>query len=220
MRPRGPEPRPSDRRAAFSMIELMLVLVIIGIMAMTVAPSLQQVLGDNRQTTAAGELLRIGRRARAAAISSGAAHMLWFREAEPANSNLGRIELYAGMNSKCQQTPWAQALVMPGQPIAVYDMTDFNPTNGSTQPRSNDVGRQVITLRAATVNGANATARAAIRICFQPNGGVYTTATDASTQLVTQLDRVRFSIARTIDGQAYGRVRSVLFPTAGSMRFE
>lgn len=220
MRPRGLERLHSPGTEAFSMIELMLALVIIGIMAMTIAPSLQQVLGDNRQSTAAGDLVRIGRAARSAAIDSGAAHMLWFREAEPAASNLGRLELYAGMNSKCQQTPWNQATAMAGQPLVVFDMTDYNPTNGSTQPRASDMGRQVITLRAVTINGANATARTDIRICFQPNGDVYTTATNGSTQFVMQRDRVRFSIARTIGGQPYGRTRQVLFPTAGSMRFE
>ena len=200
MRARGFERHHAARSAAFSLVELMIALIIIGIMAMTVAPSLQQVLG---------------RRAPGAAIDTAAAHMLWFQESEPAGSNLGRIALYAGMNSKCQQTPWAQATGMAGQPLAVFDMTDFNPTNGTTQPRSNDAGRQVITLRATM-----AAARTDLRICFQPNGDVYTTAADNTTQLITQRDRVLFAIARTIDGVSYGRTRTVLFPAAGSMRFE
>lgn len=222
MRPRRPQPRAAARTAAFTMIELMLVVVIIGIMVMTVGPSLQMVLGDNRQTTASAELVRIGRRARGMALESGTAIMLWYREAEPAGSNLGHIGLYVGMNSRCQQTNWVQATtLMPGQPVASYDMTEFNPTNGVIQPAANDVGRQVITLRARTIDGAgNATAREVLRICFQPNGDVYTTPADTSTQFMMQRDRVQFSIARTIDSVAYGRTRTVLFPLAGSMRFE
>jgi prepilin-type N-terminal cleavage/methylation domain-containing protein len=222
MRPRGLERHVPARSEAFSLIELMIALVIIGIMVMTVAPSLQQVLGDQRQTSAAGELVRIGRRARAASIESGAAHLLRFDASEPAESELGRIELYVGMNSKCLQTDWEQAMDMGDQPIAVFDMTEFNPTDGSTQPEASDSGRQVITLRAQTINGNTATDRSIIFICFQPNGDVYVTPADDSDadELVMQRDRVRFSIARTIDGVSYGTVRRVLFPAAGSMRFE
>jgi Tfp pilus assembly protein FimT len=210
------------------MVELLVALVIIGIMVMTVAPSLQQLLGDNRQVTAAGDLVRIGRLARSRAIDLGVAHMLRFRQAEPANSNLGLIEMYVGMNNKCLQTNWQAAMGMAGQPVAVYDMTEWNPTNGTLQPRANDVGRQVITLRVSTVAAdATETARTLLRLCFQPNGDVYTTSADAfdvandtNAPLVTQRDRARFTIARTIDGVAYGVPRRVLFPTAGSMRFE
>jgi prepilin-type N-terminal cleavage/methylation domain-containing protein len=221
MRPRRAQPRAAARRAAFTMIELMIVLVIIGIMVMTVGPSLQQVVGDQRQGSASSELIRIARRARGMALESGTAIMLWYREAEPASSNLGHIGLYVGMNSRCQQTPWDQAIAMPGQPVDTYDMTAFNPTNGATQPAASDAGRQVITLRVRTVDGVgNATDRSALRICFQPSGDVYTTPANTSTQLVKQRDRAQFSIQRTIDGVTYGRTRQVLFPIAGSMRFE
>jgi type II secretory pathway pseudopilin PulG len=200
------------------MIELMIVLVIIGIMVMTVGPSLAQVMGDNRQTTASAELIRIARRARGMALESGAAIMLRYQEAEPADSNLGHIGLYVGMNSRCQQTPWAQAFA--AGPAACFDMTEFNPSDGS-QPTADDDGRQVITLRARMIDGVgNATARAVLLMCFQPSGDVYTSPADTSTQLYKQRDRAQFTIARTIDGVGYGRPRQVLFPIAGSMRFE
>lgn len=222
MRPKPTLPLPSTGPAGpagFTLIELMIVIVIVGIMVMTVAPSLQQLLGDNRQSNAAADLVRIGRLARASAISTGAAHMLRFTESGPAGSNLGLIELYAGMNNKCQQTPWAQAIA--AGPVAVFDMTEWNPASGAAQPTAADTGRQVITLRAQTItNAGTPTARTALRVCFQPNGDVYTTSADAATQLVMQRDRVRFSIARTITGVSYGRVRQVLFPAAGSARFE
>jgi hypothetical protein len=148
--------------------------------------------------------------------------MLWYQQAGPAGSNLGQIGLYVGMNSRCQQTPWGQVTDGGQLPVASFDMTDFNPTNGVTQPTASDAGRQVITLRARTIDPVGtATARTSLRLCFQPSGDVYVNAADAALlPLVRQRDRAQFSIARTIDSVGYGRVRTVLFPIAGSMRFE
>jgi hypothetical protein len=117
---------------------------------------------------------------------------------------------------------------MPGQPLADTPIPPWNPPTGTRQPRPTDAGRQVTTLRVSTVAAdATETARTLLRLCFQPNGDVYTTSADAfdvandtNAPLVTQRDRARFTIARTIDGVAYGVPRRVLFPTAGSMRFE
>ena len=231
MRPPGTDRRLRSRLSAFTLVEMMIAIVIIGIMVMTVAPSLQQVLGDNRQVAAAGELVRFGRMARSRAIDLGVAHMLRYRQAQPGTTNLGMIQLYIGMNSKCLQSNWAQAMTpgMAGQPVAVYDMTEWNPTDGVTQPQADDQGRQVIPLRAATIHPGTGTAtdRTLLRICFQPNGEVYTTVSDATdfandtnAPLAVQRDRARFTIARSISGAAYGVPRFVLFPVAGSVRFE
>jgi len=199
-------------RAGLSLVELMIVLVVIGVMIMTVAPSLTQVLADNRQSSAAADMVRIAARARAAAVSSGVAHMLRFRETEPAGSNLGLVELYAGMNNRCAQTPWDQVLPPAPMmtPVGVLDMTEYNPGNGTQTTTTN--GGQVVTLRA---NDGIAD-RAELRICYQPNGAAFTALADGV--LSPQANAVLFTLARTHNGVPYGRNRRVVLPVAGSPR--
>src|SRR5690349_2448534 len=134
---------PGARRAGFTIMELMIVLVIIGIMAMTVAPSLSEVLTSNRQSSAAMDLVRFGRRVRSRAVSSGAAQLARFVKRD--SNGLGRVELFTGINNKCMQTPWADAIAAGAVRSQSFDMTDYNT---GEDPKVDDEGRAVIELMA------------------------------------------------------------------------
>jgi prepilin-type N-terminal cleavage/methylation domain-containing protein len=212
-------------RAAFSLIELLIALVIMGVMAAAIAPSLSEVLADNRQGTAAQDLVRLSRRARALAMGSGVAHLLRFQHAT-INGNLGGVELFAGMNSRCAQTPWALALSLPPadprlRAIEVFDMAPYNGWDGvGAAPTDADVGRQVITLRATL--GASVNDTPVILLCYQPNGDSYATASGDPATLGKQSLSILFTLARfvrtTSSTVPHGRDRQVMFPVGGTAR--
>jgi prepilin-type N-terminal cleavage/methylation domain-containing protein len=217
-------PKARKRSRGFTIIELMIALVIIGIMAATVAPALSEVLADNRQTSAAMDVVRTARQARAQAISTGLAHLLRYR-----NSNdkagafgLGTIAMYVGLNSKCRQTPWGQAFapaVNSNQgPVHILHMREYNPTDGDTDPQAGDDNRHVITAVSQLRDDTTA-ALAQTLICYQPNGEIYTGAAYVNpSSLVPQVDPVLITIGRTFNGVRRGQNRQVLFPVGGNAR--
>jgi prepilin-type N-terminal cleavage/methylation domain-containing protein len=210
-----------QRRAGFTLVELMIVLVIIGVMAATVAPGLTEIMADYRQFALTQEVISLVRRQKNRAWGSGRAVMLRFREAD--SGGLGAIAVFSGMNNKCVQTPWAnQVFVNGGQtPEILLDVGYYNPVDGVTQPNVSDTGRQVIALTGGVVAGTNL---GEVWICIQPNGQVFTmTASPANPALfLPQATNVTFSVKRwvSIQGTRYphGHDRFVLFPVGGLAR--
>lgn len=219
-------------RAGFTLIEAMIVLMIIGVMAAAIAPSLMEVLADNRQVTATQDLVRLGRRARSLALGSGYAYLLRFQE--DLNRGLGKFHLWAGMNNRCTQTDWVgQVLTIDDPastcgppsptspipapcPVEVLGMRDYNPTDGVTAPSSTDTERQVITARSTSP---------LVWLCFQPNGEVYgmTGGTwGIPPPFTKQAQPFVFTISRYVNASGgtvtRGRDRQVVFPVGGSAR--
>jgi prepilin-type N-terminal cleavage/methylation domain-containing protein len=211
------------RRSApgFTVIELMIALVVIGVMAATVAPSLSEVLADNRQTSAAMDVVRLARQTRARTTATGTAHLLRYLgdTGEAAAFGLGTIAVHVGMNSKCMQTPWAQStapVVGARQgPREIFHMSEYNPTSSTREPSAADDGRHVIAL-AARFGTEAAAVQTETCICYQPNGDIYTGTSVGA--LVIQTQPVLITIARSMDGAARGRDRQVLFPVGGHAR--
>ncbi len=208
-------PSPQQARAGFSLMELMIALAVIGVMSAAIAPSLSEVLADNRQIAATHDVLRIARRARSLAISSGVAHLLRFQQ--DSSNGLGFLELFAGMNGKCTQTPWAQTFTPSSGSnqgrIEALNFAQYNPT-GLSAPSASDSGRQVIRLRAAS----GGSAKSVVMICYQPNGEIFSAAD--SPQLTLQPAAILFTISRAIDGIQHGQNRVVLFGPGSSARLQ
>jgi hypothetical protein len=199
----------------------MISLVIIAIMAMTIAPSLSEMLANNRQTAATMDLVRLGRKVRALAVGTGFAHLVRFRGAGACSNNgLGTLSVYVGMNGKCRKTPWdlmVEAGCRPRQKDDFY-MEDYNPTEQAGDPSATDSDRQVIQLVAAMPAG---TAETGLFVCFQPDGEVYTAAGSDpgnADNLAPQSALVEFQIRRSVDGNRLGRDRFVIFPRGGNAR--
>jgi prepilin-type N-terminal cleavage/methylation domain-containing protein len=237
--------RRGQATAAFTLVELMIAIVVMGVMAAAIAPSLSEVLADSRQGAAAQDLVRLSRRARALALGTGMAHLLRFQEAS--SGNLGAIELYAGMNGRCLQTPWAAAfaatLAFPNPPdpgpagrlrqLEVFDMAYYNPKGDGSHPTAADTGRQVLTLRATIDIDAND--RPLVWICYQPNGDSYTMvvtpadplqllrqSTTGTAQVLSTRGSVLFTLARVVRSSGgvvpHGLDRKVIFPAGGTAR--
>jgi hypothetical protein len=169
------------------------------------------------------DVLRLARQTRAQARATGLAQLMRFRGNNDAAGSfgLGTIRVYAGMNSKCRQTPWAATFTPPIDsglgPSSVFDMADFNPLDGGA-PRAADQGRHVILLT-TQVGADTAALEGDYAVCYQPNGEVYT---GAPLPLNPQTQPILFEVVRTIDNgdgpEQRGRERQVLLPVGGNAR--
>ena len=207
-------PRHAD---GFSLIELIFALAIIGIMTAAIAPSLSEVLADNREVSAAVDVVRIARKARALTSQTGNAHMLDFVQSD--SNDLGVIHLYAGMNGKCRQTPTDQwAILIPSttdrmHQVESINMAFYNPVLGNV-PKASDRNRQVIKLRARA--GGNPETR--VQICLQPDGDAYVATPPSQTTLVRQSADVVLSVLRSVNDTPRGQDREIVFPPGGTAR--
>lgn len=213
------------RRAGFTIMELMIVLVIVGIMAMTVAPSLSEILSGSRHASAAMDLVRFVRRARSQSIATSKAQLIRFQSA--GSKKLGRIDVYSGMNNRCRQTPWTDnsAVLIPlASRARAFDMTDYNPSAVGVLPGLDDPDRPVIALTARTQPVVEANVLAEVWICYQPDGMVYAATfvsppTTAPTLRVQDMG-VELRLRREIENVQHGKDRLVVLPTGGNARLQ
>jgi hypothetical protein len=191
----------------------MIALVIIGVMAVTIVPALSVVLSDHRQNAAMMDALRLARKARNLAISSGVAHLIRYQSAGA--RGLGTIGLFAGMNSRCAQTPWAIAFAgsvpLRQGPIDTLDMSYYNPTALGAPPSLQDSGRFVIRLLMQTDSGAGPVTANEVQICYQPNQETYLRLATGAPML-RQMLTAQLLVMRTYESQTEGRDRKIMFP--------
>lgn len=205
-------PPMNNRSRGFTLMELMIVVVMVAALALAVAPSMTEVLANNRQTSASMDLIRFARRIRQTAISSGTAHLMHYVQTD--SNGLGRIQVFRGMNNRCMQTPWALAVANGPNRNMSFDMIDYNPSEVGSRPGAADSGRQVIGLLEAGAGN-----RTELSLCYQPDGMVYAIYGDMTVTMVMQNTDTVFRIVRKIEGVQHGKVREVIFPLAGQARF-
>jgi len=92
----------SPRRDGYTLIELMMIVTIIGISVVAFAPGFGRAMADRQVSTAARELIRIGRRARSETFGYLRAHLLWITPAS------GTVQLLRGPNNSCTLSSWTQ----------------------------------------------------------------------------------------------------------------
>lgn len=167
------------RRAArgFTLLELMVVIILVGILAVIATPSMTQARDDRIAFDYAQRYQQLLVKARARAAGTGAAHLILF---SPGANNRGFAAAYAALDGVATPGPapissckglnqWAQALVTPPPVNAlsarIIDFVDLN------RPGINDD----MDLRATPHFGAGnpPAAVSSLAVCVTPAGVTY-----------------------------------------------
>lgn len=92
--------RASRARAGYTLVELMMIVLIIAISVVAFTPGFSRAMADRRVSSAARELIRIGRRARSDTFGYLRAHLVWI---DPVAR---QVQLLRGPTNSCALTDW------------------------------------------------------------------------------------------------------------------
>jgi prepilin-type N-terminal cleavage/methylation domain-containing protein len=137
-------------RAGFTLIELMIVVVIVGVTTALVAPAVMRTMGISRANRCQYDAARMFRAARTNAIGTGRAHLVDFAP------GVGGVELnvYLGDSSSCLRSSWGE-IVGVSAPVDGIREADFT--------------RDPHGVRLAFLPGPGG-APAPRQVCFEPQG--------------------------------------------------
>lgn len=181
-------------REGFTVLELMIVLVIIGVGAALAAPGIGSAISDSRAADVAVDLMRLGREARSEPLTNGRAHVLHY---EAGAEGTGRLELYRGTNNGCNTQVWDLAAE---DRIDEVVADDYNPDASHT---------------------IRVTSDAQVDLCYQPNGAVMVRAAGGGRFGWSHPDvqtGVVFTVTHEVAGDRVGVDREVVFPLGGTAR--
>jgi prepilin-type N-terminal cleavage/methylation domain-containing protein len=205
------------RRAGYTLIELMMVVLIIGSSVLAFAPGISRAMAERRVSTAARELIRLGRRARSDSFGYLRAHLVWIT---PAN---GRVQLLRGPTNSCVYADWATIQAeCDATPVGANCVEDFRVENFTS-------GSGAIGLYEETGSTATPAYTSATRaLCYTASGILQHTTGFALPLVTTNLSEsndVNGGFVYTLhsgsvepDAAAGDRVHRVLFPLGSSPR--
>ncbi|MDB4971801.1 MAG: hypothetical protein JWN48_142 [Myxococcaceae bacterium] len=204
----------------------MVVVSIIGMSTLAFAPGIGRAIAERRVSTAARELIRIGRRARSDTFGFLRAHLIWI------NPATGVVQLMRGSTNSCTLTvadwPTVQAACVIQANGSLTGPNCLESMVLSTLTKDSRIYMYEELLSGTTVTYQQ-TARA---ICYAPNGIVYYAAgadlaaavaaplTDANNATVRGgfVYTLHKGGASTASPGVASRVHRVLFPLGGTAR--
>ncbi|HEU4579265.1 MAG TPA: prepilin-type N-terminal cleavage/methylation domain-containing protein [Polyangiaceae bacterium] len=197
-RPLAPGRRPLARlrTRAFTLIELMVVVLIITVMAGLAIPTAIVQLRDRRVQEAARTIGSLFREARMQAVGRGAAVLVRY------NSGVFTVlEAREGTTSTCPDTPVPDCLGTPwaSEPTRSRETQRYQPVAAS-----GDMAELAVTL-----TDSKASTLSALEVCFSPNGRAFARHAINDGTALLPMSQV-YTVTLTRKGQGRSRVLALL----------
>jgi prepilin-type N-terminal cleavage/methylation domain-containing protein len=217
-------PRRTSRasRRGFSLIELMVVIIIIGVVAALAVPTMAAGRTDRHAYDDAGSIMQFFREARTRAVARGGAILIsmtfngptdrgTFNMYESVALNAGGVGTNTPVASCKTPTVW-NPLAAANTNVNLVDALNLN----GTIEQEADIETQFLTYDPVAGTTSNV---AGGFLCFTPLGRTYfnqvTPVFDGSLPTLSPLE---FRVTRMSGGVPYGTIRSVLLPPNGMAR--
>ena len=196
--------------AGFTLLELMVVVIIIGVLAALGIPSIATQLRDRRTNQAAHEVALLYRQARSLAMGRGAAVLVRFD-----GSANGRVEVREAMNGDADLT---RCLTLPATSCSAGNWDAASPRNRLVASFDVNASGPYEKVKLAFFQADGTSAGSAVDVCFSPLGrpyrrvafnGAFTTMVDVPYLQVNRVDA---------SNQPEGITRTVLVLPNGTSR--
>jgi prepilin-type N-terminal cleavage/methylation domain-containing protein len=206
----------------FSLIELMVVVIIIGIVAMLAVPSMSTARIDRNAYDDSGAIMQLLRSARTHAVARGGAVLITMTFNGAADR--GTFSMYESVStnpgtggglartpvSSCKTSAWAP-INAANLNIVLVDGLNLNGTI------ENDADIETSLYVYNTTGGITSNVSSAY-LCFTPLGRTYFSTALPFNGAMPMLTPLEFRVQRMVGGQPVGTIRSVLVPPNGMAR--